>query len=442
MGIIQINFMADTKQHYLNHRGDPRVVVTGMGAISPIGHSVEESWQGLLNGRSGVAPITQYNTDDYDIPYKIAGEVKGFKVKNYMNFKEARRMSRCSQLAVAAATMALADANLSSPVPDGERTGVLIGTGAGGFDVADDGMQTLRQKGFARVNPFTMPAFLSNMPSYHVSLLAKAYGPISTVVAACATGTQAIGEATEMIRRGRADRMITGGSEGLIHPAALAGFGAMRALTLGGENPEKASKPFDKNRDGFVFSEGSAVLILERLETAIERGAKIYGEIKGYASSSDAFHVAVPDAEAAGAVRAMQWAIEEANIPLQAVQYVNAHGTSTPINDVTETFAIKRLFGEYAYELAVSSSKSVTGHMMGGAGAIEAIFCLKALQEQIIPPTWHYETPDPDCDLDYVPNAPRPTPLTVTMSNSFGLGGQNACLVISQVEESLHGRSA
>ncbi len=344
-------------------------------------------------------------------------------------------MSRASQLAVAAARMALADANLPEPVPNGERTGVLIGTGMGGFERLDESITVLRTKGFHRVSPFFLTSSLPNMPSHHVSLQAGAMGPINTVVAACATGTQAIGEALELIRRGAADTMISGGAEGSIHEAAIAGFGAMRALsTRHNDAPEKASRPFDKDRDGFILSEGVGIVVLERADHAVARGARIYAEVLGHASSSDAYHVAAPDPEATGAVRAMKWSLENAGISLDQVDYINAHGSSTPVNDKIETYAIKKLFGERAYEIPVSSSKSVLGHAMGATGAIEAIFCAKALHKGIIPPTWNYETPDPECDLDYVPNAPRPADLAVTLSNSFGLGGQNACLVLGKFD--------
>lgn len=417
--------------HYLDAKGRPRIVITGMGVMSPLGHTTEESWDSLLNGRSGIGPIT--NFDAAEFPCRVAGEVKEFVAKKYMDFKEARRMSRASQLAVAAARMALADAGLPEPVPNPERVGTLVGTGVGGFEVADDNLKVLRSQGFNRVSPFAMTGFLPNMPSHHVSLLAKALGPISTVTAACATGTQAIGEAMESIRSGRADMMITGGVEGLIHEAAIAGFGAMRALSTSfNDMPEKASRPFDKDRDGFVLSEGAGVLIIERLDHALARGARIYAELKGYAASSDAYHVAHPDPQAAGAVRAMEWTLRDACLRPDDVSYINAHGTSTPVNDSAETFAVKSVFGERAYELPISSSKSVLGHAMGGAGAIEAIFCALALDQGIIPPTWNYETPDPECDLDYVPNGFRSAPIEVAMSNSFGLGGQNACLILGK----------
>jgi beta-ketoacyl-acyl-carrier-protein synthase II len=418
---------------FLDGHGRPRVVITGMGVMSPLGHSTDESWQSLLTGRSGIGPITQFDASDF--PSRIAGEVKEFVAKKYMDFKEARRMSRASQLAVAAARMALADAGMSEPVPDPERTGVLVGTGMGGFEKADENVVALRTQGLHRVSPFAMTGALANMPSHHISLVARTLGPLSTVVAACATGTQAIGEAMEYIRRGTADVMIAGGVEGLIHEAAMAGFSAMRALsTHFNDTPEKASRPFDKDRDGFILSEGAGVVVLERLDYALARGARIYAEVRGHASSSDAYHVAAPDPKAAGAVRAMRWALENAGVCLDDVDYINAHGSSTPVNDAVETLAIKKLFGERAYEIAVSSSKSVLGHAMGGTGAIEAIFCACALHTGVIPPTWNYETPDPECDLDYVPNRPRSADLKVTMSNSFGLGGQNACLVLGKFE--------
>ena len=416
--------------NYLDARGRPRIVITGMGVMSPLGHTAEESWDSLLHGRSGIGPITQF--DATGLPVKIAGEVKDFVPRKHMDFKEARRMSRASQLAVAAARMALADAGLSEPVPNAERVGVLVGTGAGGFEVADRNLVALRTKGFSRVSPFAMTGFIPNMPSHHVSQVAGTLGPIGTVAAACATGNQAIGEAMEFIRRGSADVVITGGVEGLIHEAAIAGFAAMRALSIRNDDPARASRPFDKDRDGFVLSEGAGILILERLDHALEREAKIYAELHGYASSSDAYHVAIPDPDAAGAIRAMTWALADAEMSVEVIDYINAHGSSTPVNDHLETVAIKRLFGERAYEIPVSSNKSILGHAMGGTGAIEAIFSALSLQRGVVPPTWNYETEDPTCDLDYVPNEPRPAQITTVLSNSFGLGGQNACLVMSK----------
>lgn len=419
---------------FLDERGRPRVVITGMGVMSPVGHTLEESWENVVKGNSGIGTITQF--DASELPCRIAGEVKDFVAKKYMDFKDARRMSRASQLAVAAARMALAHAGLTDPVPDPEETGVVVGTGMGGFEKADESMTILRQHGVGRVNPFAIPSSLANMPSHHVSLMAGTLGPISSVVAACATGTQAIGEACEFIRRGAAYRVLAGGVEGLIHLGAVGGFVAMRGLTLNfNDRPQEASRPFDKDRDGFILSEGAGIVVLERLDKAIERGATIYAEVLGHASSSDAYHVAAPDPAGAGAVRAMRWAVRDAGLPLDAIDYINAHGTSTPINDATETHAIKTLFGERAYEMMVSSTKSVMGHAMGAAGAIESIFCAMALRTGIIPPTINYETRDPACDLDYVPNEARHVTIQTAMCNSFGLGGQNACLVMGKYEE-------
>ena len=412
-------------------RGRPRVVITGMGMLSPLGNTVEESWANLLAGHSGIGPITQFDASEF--PTRIAGEVKDFSARDYMDFKEARRMSRASQLAVAAARMALADAGLPEQMTDPERAGVLVGTAVGGIERAFEEMDVFRARGLRAVNPFAMTMFLANMPSHHVSLTTGTTGPISTIVAACATGTQTIGEATEFIRRGATDTMFAGGVEGLIHYAAIAGFGAMRALsTHFNDTPERASRPFDKDRDGFILAEGAGIVILERLDMALARGARIHGEVLGHASSSDAFHVAAPDPEARGAIRAMRWALDDAGLTPGDVDYINAHGTSTPVNDATETLAIKQLFGERAYEVPISSTKSAMGHAMGGAGTIESIFTTLALSRGLIPPTWNYETPDPECDLDYVPNVPRPAPINVALKNSFGLGGQNACLVLGR----------
>ena len=399
--------------------------------LSPLGNTVEESWENMMAGRSGIGPITQF--DASELTTRIAGEVKGFVARDHMDFKEARRMSRASQLAVAAARMAVADAGLPEQLPDPDRTGVLVGTAAGGMERAFEEMDTFRERGMRAVSPFAMTMFLCNMPTHHVSLMTGSTGPLSSIVAACATGTQTIGEASEFIRRGAADMMFAGGVEGLIHVSAIAGFGAMRALsTHFNDTPERASRPFDKDRDGFILAEGAAIVVMERLDKALARGARIYGEVLGHASSSDAFHVAAPDPEAKGAIHAMQWAIDDAGLTPRDIDYINAHGTSTPVNDATETLAIKRLFGERAYEVPISSTKSAMGHAMGAAGTIESIFTILGLGRGVIPPTWNYETPDPECDLDYVPNAPRPSPIRVALKNSFGLGGQNACLVLGR----------
>ncbi|MFQ6100695.1 MAG: beta-ketoacyl-ACP synthase II [Anaerolineae bacterium] len=409
-----------------------RVVVTGVGMMTPLGLTLEETWEGLVAGRSGIGPITQF--DASELPVRIAGELKGFDPRQYINFKEARRMSRCSQVAVATAQAALADAGLGLPLADEERVGVLIGSGIGGMDRAIAGVDTFRAKGLARVNPFSATSPLVNMPSHHVSHWAGAKGPISTVVSACATGTQAVGEAAEFIRARRADVMICGGVEALIHFALIVGFCAMRALSTRNDEPERASRPFDADRDGFVCSEGCAVFVLEALEHAQARGARIRAEVLGHASSSDAFHVAQPDPEGMGASRAMQWALEDAGLTPADVGYINAHGSSTPINDPIETWAIKRTFGEHAYRVPISSTKSMIGHTMGGAGAIEAAVCVLTIEQGIIHPTINLEVPDPECDLDYVPGGARKAGVRVALNNSFGLGGQNACLVLGRFE--------
>ncbi len=413
-----------------NHR---RVVVTGLGAMTPLALTLKETWEGLLAGRSGIGPITQF--DASELPVRIAGELKGFKAREYINFKDARRMARCSQVAVAMAQEALADAGLDLPLADEERVGVLVGSGVGGFGRALDGVDAYRTKGLARVSPFSITSTLVNMPSHHVSLWSGAKGPISTVVAACATGTQAVGEASEFVRRGAADIMICGGVEALIHITAIVGFCAMRALSPRNDEPERASRPFDADRDGFVFSEGGAIFVLESLEHAQARGAHIHAEVLGHASSSDAFHVAQPDPEGMGARRAMQWALDNAGIRPSAVGYINAHGSSTPISDPIETSAIKHVFGDCAYDIPVTSTKSMIGHAMGGAGAIEAAACALTVGQGLTHPTINLETPDPECDLDYVPEGARKADVRVALSNSFGLGGQNACLVLGRYEE-------
>ncbi|MBN1955446.1 MAG: beta-ketoacyl-ACP synthase II [Anaerolineae bacterium] len=407
-----------------------RVVITSVGAITPLGLDAKVTWQGLLAGRSGVARITQF--DASALPCQIAGEVKGFDPKNYIPFKEARRLSRASQLAIATAQEALADAGLEPPL--GERSGVLIGTAVGGMEWLIEQTALYWEKGLSRVSPFAITAALPNMPCHNVSLWAQALGPITTIVTACATGTQSVGEAAEFIRRGAADLMIAGGVEGLIHEIPVGGFCAMRGLSLRNDEPERASRPFDVDRDGFIYSEGCGLVVLESLEHAQARGAPILAEVLGHASSSDGFHVAQPDPEGRGAMRAMAWALEDAGIRPDQVDYINAHGSSTPLNDISETRAIKGIFGEYAYQIPISSTKSMIGHAMGGSGAIEAVVCVLTLRDQVIHPTINLENPDPECDLDYVPGKARPAKVHITLSNSFGLGGQNACLVLGRFE--------
>jgi 3-oxoacyl-[acyl-carrier-protein] synthase II len=412
---------------------EERVVITGMGAVTPLGLTVDETWQALVAGKSGIARITQF--DPSDLPIQIAGEVKGFDPTDYIDFKEARRMARTSHLSLAAAAQAMADAGLGDEVPEPERAGVIMGTGVGGFDVAIEAWDTFRAKGLRRVSPFSATALLANMPAHHISLRYQCQSYNATVVTACAAGTQAIGEAAEVIRRGAADLMLAGGIEAMIHPILIAAFTIMRVLAADNDHPETAVKPFDARRDGFASSEGSAVMVLERLDKAINRGARIYAEVIGFAANTDAYHVAIPDPEGAGAIRCMRWAIENAGISPGEVDYINAHGPGTEVGDPVETKAIKAIFGEQAYRIPVSSTKSMLGHALGGAGAIEGMVCAKTITEGIIHPTINYEVPDPDCDLDYVPNVAREANVRVTLSNSFGLGGQNACLVLGCYEE-------
>ena len=409
-----------------------RVVITGMGAVTSLGLSVEETWQGLVAGRSGITEITQF--DASELPIRIAGEVKGFDVTDYIDFKEARRMARCSHLALAAGIQAMADAGLGDQVPDQERSGVVMGTGVGGFDAGLEAWETFKSKGLRRVNPFTAMSLLANMPAHHLSLRFQCQSYNSTVVTACASGTQAIGEAAEVIRRGAATLMLAGGVEGMIHEVIIGAFTVMRVLAADNEHPEKACKPFDARRDGFVSAEGSAVFVLERLDKALDRGARIYAEVLGYAANTDAYHTAIPDPEGVGAYRVMKWALENAGAPPNEIDYINAHGPGTEVGDPVETKAIKKLFGEYAYQVPISSTKSMVGHALGGAGAIEAMACVKSINEGVIHPTINYEVPDPECDLDYVPNVARKADVRTTMSNSFGLGGQNACLVLRRFE--------
>ncbi len=411
-----------------------RVVVTGLGAITPLGLTVDEFWDGLINCRNGINRITQFDPAGFDC--QVAGEVKDFDPTQYIDPKEARRMARCSQFAIAAATDAVKDSGIDLPLKDEERVGVLIGTAIGGFDEADKAVNEFRRKGSVRANPFAVTACIPNMPAHHVSRTFLARGPLMCLVTACATGTQAIGEATEVIRRGSADVMFAGGTEALIGDFAIAGFSGMRALpTHFNDAPEKASRPFDRDREGFVFSEGCGVVVLERLEHAKVRGARIYAEVIGQGASSDAFHVAQPDPSGEGAIRAMKWALQNAQVDPGEIGYINAHGSSTPINDPLETMAIKKVFGDHARDLCISSTKSMIGHPMGASGTLEAIACIKTLTTGIAHPTRNLDNPDPECDLDYIPGAARQVDVRVVMSNSFGLGGQNACLVLKRFEE-------
>jgi 3-oxoacyl-[acyl-carrier-protein] synthase II len=416
-------------------RNEPsrRVAITGLGVITPLGSHLPEFWDHLLAGHSGIRRITRF--DPSALPCRIAGEIPDFDPTEFISAKEARRMSRASQVALAAAHRALTDSALPSPLRDPERVGVSFGTAIGGLDRAVAGIQVLRTQGLAKVNPFTIPAGIPNQPAFYISNVLGPVGPSLTVATACATGAQAVGEGAELIRTGRADIVFAGGAEALIEDFAIAGFAAMRALpTSFNDDPPRASRPFDARREGFVFSEGAACMVLERLDQALARGARIYAELAGHASSGDGYHIAAPDPTAAGPIRTMRWALEDARIAAEQVDYINAHGTSTPANDAVETLAIKTLFGEAARRIPISSTKSMIGHAMGASGAIEAVVCALTIHHGVIHPTINYEVRDPECDLDYVPNTSRQTPVRVALSNSFGLGGQNACLVLKQVE--------
>lgn len=412
-----------------------RVVVTGMGAITPLG-TLDDFWDGLLAGRSGIRNISSF--DASSMKTKIAGEVQGFDPANYeIHPKHARRMSRASMLALAAAKMAMADAKLTLEYLQSisERSGVSLGTANAGFELLLESSLGYRLEG-ARIMPMALINGLPNMPSHYVSSFSGAAGPFHTVSATCASGTQAIGLALDQISSGRADLMFTGGVDTLIHPDVMRAFEAMTVLADRHSNqPERASRPFDADRDGFVIGEGCGILVIENLEHAKARSAPIYAEVLGYSTSSDAGHSAAPDAEGRGAANAMQWALEDADCLREYVGYINAHGTGTVANDVIETKAIKRIFGERAYHIPISSTKSMIGHCMGGSGALEAIACVKSLKEGIVHPTINLETPDPECDLDYVPDQARKLDFQVALSNSFGLGGQNACLVLGKYRD-------
>ena len=398
-----------------------------MGGVTPLGLNVQEFWEGLKAGRSGVRPMTL--CDPSPFPCHIAGEVVGFDPEQYINPKEARRMARFSQLAIAAASMAVEDAELDLSNEDMTKVGVILGNGNGGFPTTEEGCRVLVERGGMKVSPFFFPMTLPNMAASNVSRVLGAQGYNSTVTTACAASNQAIGEALEAIRRGVADVMFTGGTEAGISQLGLAGFCTMRALTAQNVEPEKASRPFDAKRDGFVPAEGAVLLVLENLEHALRRNAHILCEIAGFGSSSDAYHLVQPDESGEGAARAMQSALQDAGVELQEVDYINAHGTSTQLNDAVESLAIKRLFGDTAYQIPVSSTKSMIGHSLGAAGALEAVPCIRAITEGVIHPTINYEYPDPQCDLDYVPNVARAKDVRVVLSNGFGFGGQNACLV-------------
>ncbi len=408
-----------------------RVVVTGIGAVTPLGNNVKDSWEALIKGVSGVDYITRFDASDFGC--RIAAEVKNFDGSLYFDKKELRRTDLFLQYAISASVEAIKDSGLDLDSEDKTRIGVLIGSGIGGLITIEENARALFEKGPRRISPFFIPMAIVNMASSMVSIRFGIKGPQSAVCTACATGSNAIGDAFKIIQRGDADVMITGGAEAAICPLGIAGFSVMRALSTRNDDPKRASRPFDRERDGFVMGEGAGILVLEEYERAKRRGAKIYAEIIGYGMSGDAFHITMPDEDGEGAALCMKAALKDAGISPEEVDYINAHGTSTPLNDKTETLAIKRVFGEHAYKLAISSNKSMIGHLLGAAGAVEAIFTILTIKEGIIPPTINYEYPDPDCDLDYVPNVARKADVRVALSNSFGFGGVNATLVFRKV---------
>ena len=407
-----------------------RVVVTGLGALTPLGNSVGESWESAIAGKSGIGPITKFDSAPFKT--RIAGEIKNFDPMQYVDKQEVRRYDDFILYAIAASEMAMGDAKLTISPEISTRAGVIIGSGIGGIATVESEIRVLFNSGPRKISPFTIPAILANLASGHVSIRFGAKGPINCIVTACAAGTSAIGDAYKTIAYGDADIMITGGAEAAISPLGVAGFGAMRALSTRNDEPQKASRPFDQGRDGFVIGEGCGIVILEELSFAQKRGAHIYAEVAGYGCTSDAFHMAAPPPGHEGAARSMQVALTDAGLNTTDIDYINAHGTSTPLNDLYETQAIKTLFGEHAKKLMVSSTKSMTGHMLGATGGVEAIFAIKALQEGIIPPTINLDNPDPECDLDYVPNVARQKKINTAMSNTFGFGGVNAVLVFKK----------
>jgi len=410
-----------------------RVVITGIGLVTPLGIGIEENWQALIEGRSGIGPITRFDASSYQT--RFAGEVKNFNPEDFLPKKEARKLDLFLQFALAASQMAMEDARLTISDEESPRAGAIMGCGLGGLTTIESSHITLLKEGPKKISPFFIPVIIGNMAPGLMSIRHNAKGPNLSIQTACAAGTHAIGVAFHMIRDGIIDIALTGGVEAVITAMAIAGFNAMRALSTRNDAPEKASRPFDKERDGFVLSEGAAVLILEEAERALSRGASIYAEVIGFGLTSDAYHMTAPAPEGEGAARCMQMALDDAGIRPEDVDYINAHGTSTDLNDRFETMAIKTVFGSHAYKLAVSSTKSMTGHLLGAAGGVEAAYTALTIKRGIIPPTINYEYPDPDCDLDYVPNVARRATVKVALSNSFGFGGTNATIVMKSWEE-------
>ena len=404
-----------------------RAVVTGVGLVIPTGIGTETAWKNVCEGRSGIGPLTRFDPNGFET--KIAGEVKGFIPEAYIEKKEIKKMDLFIQYALAATKEALEDSRLKITSENCDRIGVIVGTGLGGLPTIEKYHQILLEKGPSRISPFFIPMLIANLASGQIAIQFGAKGPNTCIVTACATGAHCIGDAFRALVYGDADVIITGGTEANITPLTIAGFNAMKALSTRNEEPEKASRPFEKNRDGFVTAEGAGILILEELELALKRGAKIYGELIGYGYTGDAYHITAPSPEGEGAARCMRMAIKDTGLRPEDIDYINAHGTSTPLNDLTETQAIKTVFGGHAKKVPISSTKSMTGHLLGAAGSTEAIFTLLAIRDGVIPPTINYDVPDPECDLDYVPNVARRQPLTVVMSNAFGFGGTNATLI-------------
>lgn len=406
-----------------------RVVVTGVGAVTPLGSNIETTWSNIKNGVSGVKPLTRVNADEY--PAKVAAEITDFNVEEFIDKKDARKMDRFTHYAVAASLMAVKDADLTINDENSPRVGVWIGSGIGGMETFENQFETFLSRGYRRVSPFFVPMMIPDMATGQVSITLGARGFNSCTVTACATGTNSIGDAFKVIQRGDADVMVTGGAEAPITRMSVAGFCANTALSTN-QDPSKASRPFDKNRDGFVMGEGAGIVVLEELEHALARGAKIYAEIVGYGATGDAYHITAPAPEGEGGARAMKMALDDGDLKPEDIDYINAHGTSTEYNDKFETYAIKTVFGEHAYKLAVSSTKSMTGHLLGAAGGVEAIFTVLAMNENILPPTINLETPDAECDLDYVPNEARQREIKAAISNSLGFGGHNATIAFKK----------
>jgi 3-oxoacyl-[acyl-carrier-protein] synthase II len=409
-----------------------RVVVTGLGMVTPLGTGVQKNWDAVCAGKSGIGPITRFDTSDF--PSKIAGEVTDFKPEDFMDKQQIRRFDTFIHYGVASARMALEDAKLKIDDSNSHRTGVVTGTGLGGLDMIEHYHKVLLERGPRRISPFFIPGIIANMAPGQIAIELGAKGPNLSLETACAASCHAIGESFRLIREGIADAMITGGAESVITPLAVGGFCAMRALSTSNEEPQKASRPFDLNRNGFVIGEGAGILILEELNRARERGAEIYAEVAGYGLSGDAYHVSAPEPEGEGAISSMSMAIQYGGMKPTDLDYINAHGTSTKLNDASENRAIKAVFGDHARTLAISSTKSMIGHLLGGAGGVEAIYSVLAIKHGIIPPTINYETPDPECDLDYVPNVARKKKIGAAMSNSFGFGGTNATIIFKAYE--------